>query len=198
MSALPKRYFTPQEYLLLENQAEYKSQYIAGEIYAMAGAEPEHIEIVQNITLALDAIFGGRPCKVYSSELRVRAEVGEMYTYPDVVALCGEPLFDRSSRPPALLNPQVIFEVLSPSTETFDRGEKFVRYRDLESLTDYILVAVDQMRVEHSTRQADGIWTITELQQPADRVALRSLACELTLAQIYRRMAFPKRPSRGS
>ena len=113
-----------------------------------------------------------------------------MYTYPDVVALCGEPRFDRSSRPAVLLNPQVIFEVLSPSTETFDRGEKFLRYRSLDSLTDYVLVAADLMRVEHLTRHAGASWTMTEYQQPHDRVPLRSLEVELTLAQIYRRVTF--------
>ena len=191
MSALPKRYFTPEEYLLLENQAAYKSQYVAGEIYAMAGAEPEHIDIVRNLVETLGAQFGGRPCKTYFNDMRVRAEVGELYSYPDVVALCGEPRFDRSSRPSVLLNPQVIFEVLSPSTETFDRGEKFLRYRTLDSLTDYVLAASEFMRVEHLVRQENGSWTMTEYRQPGDEVSLRSLAAKLTLAQIYRQVVFP-------
>ncbi len=191
MSALPKRLFTPQEYLLLENQATYRSQYVAGEIYAMAGAEPGHIEIVDNISFALKTLFGDRPCKSYTTDMRVRTEAGELYTYPDVAALCGEPRFDRSSRPAILLNPQVIFEVLSPTTETFDRGEKFLRYRTLESLTDYVLVAADFLRVEHFTRQDGGQWTMTEYRQPDDRVPLRPLGGELTLAQIYRRVTFP-------
>ncbi len=194
MSALPKRYFTPEEYLILENQAAYKSQYVAGEIYAMAGAEPEHIDIVTNIDFALKSLFGDRPCKSYTTDLRVRAEAGELHTYPDVAALCGEPRFDRSSRPSVLLNPQVIFEVLSPSTETFDRGEKFLRYRTLASLTDYVLVAADAMRVEHHARQPDGAWTMTEHRQPAGRVPLRPLAGELTLAQIYRRVTLSGNP----
>ena len=152
MSALPKRFFTPEEYLLLENQASYKSQYVAGEIYAMAGVEPEHIDVVRNLVAALETQFGDRPCKTYFNDMRVRAEAGELYTYPDVAALCGEPRFDRSSRPAVLLNPQVVFEVLSLSTETFDRGEKFVRYRTLDSLTDYVLAAAESMRVEHFAR----------------------------------------------
>ena len=191
MSALPKRSFTPEEYLLLENQAAYRSQYVAGEIYAMAGVEPEHVDIVRNLVVALDAQFGDRPCKTYFTDLRVRAEEGELYTYPDVAALCGEPRFDRSSRPSALLNPQVIFEVLSPSTETFDRGEKFFRYRTLKSLTDYILVASEFMRAEHFVRQENGAWTITEYRQPGDELLIRSLSVTLTLAQIYRQVVFP-------
>ena len=172
MSALPKRLFTPEEYVLLENQAAYKSQYVAGEIYAMAGAEPWHTQIVRGLILALETQFGDRP---------------------DVIALCGEPRYDTSSRPATLLNPQAIFEVLSPSTETFDRGEKFMRYRTLESLTDYVLVASEFMRIEHFVRQENGTWNMTEYQQPQDQIALRSLDCALTLAQVYRRVDFPPR-----
>ena len=191
MSALPKRYFTPEEYLLLENQAAYKSQYVAGEIFTMAGAEPWHIEIVDNLSFALKTQFGDRPCKSYSTDMRVQAKAGDLWTYPDVAALCGEPRFDRSSRPSVLLNPKVIFEVLSPSTETFDRGEKFLRYRTLDSLADYVLAASEFMRVEHFVRHENGAWTMTEYRQPSDEVPLRSLAAKLTLAQIYRQVVFP-------
>ena len=191
MSALPKRYFTPEEYILLENQADYKSQYVAGEIYAMAGAEPEHNQIVSNIAFALKTAFGDRPCESFTQDQRVKVAEAELYTYPDVVAFCGEGQYDRSSRPAMLLNPQAIFEVLSPSTEAFDRGDKLLRYRTLPSLTDYVLVAVDAMRVEHFTRLPDAPWTMTEHRQPADRVPLRALEAELTLAQIYRRVVFP-------
>ena len=191
MSALPKRHFTPEEYLALEAKAECKSQYVAGEIFAMAGVEPWHIEIVDNLTKALGRHFGDRPCKSYSSELRVRVKESELYTYPDVSALCGQPQFDRSFRPSALLNPQVIFEVLSPSTEAFDRGDKFTRYRKLASLTDYVLVTAEFMRVEHFVRQENGAWTMTEYNQSGDKVPLRPLDCALSLAEIYRQVTFP-------
>ena len=154
MGALLKRYFTPEEYLALEVKAEYKSHYVGGEIYAVSGVEPWHIEIVDNITKALKTAFGDRPCWSYSSAMRVRSKAGELYTYPDVSALCGKPKFDFSMRPSTLLNPQGIFEVLSPSTEAFDRGDKFARYRKLESLTDYVLVASEFMRVEHFVGKA--------------------------------------------
>ena len=191
MSALPKRLFTPEEYVLLENQATYKSQYVAGEIYAMAGTEPWHTQVVRNLIVALEAQFGERPCQTFFNDMRVRAELGELYSYPDVAALCGEPLYDTSSRPATLLNPQAIFEVLSPSTETFDRGEKFIRYRTLESLADYVLVASEFMRVEHFVRQENGAWTMTEYKGAQDRIVLQTLDCTLTLAQIYRRVDFP-------
>jgi Uma2 family endonuclease len=141
MSALPKRYFTPEEYLELELKAEYKSQYVAGEIFAMAGAQPWHIEVTGNLVGMLYSRFRGRPCKAYFADMRVRVKAGELYTYPDVAALCGEPKFETTANPHSLLNPQVIFEVLAPSTEAFDRGDKFARYRLLESLTDYVLVS---------------------------------------------------------
>ncbi len=157
----------------------------------MAGVEPWHIEIVDNVTFALKTQFGERPCHSYSTHMRVRSKAGELYTYPDISALYGKPEYDFSMRPSTLLNPQVIFEVLSPSTEAFDRGDKFARYRKLESLTDYVLVASEFVRVEHFERQDNGSWTMTEYSELADRLPLRPLECELTLAAIYRRVAFP-------
>lgn len=191
MSALPKRYFTPEEYLALEAKADYKSQYVAGEIFAMAGAQPWHIEITDNIAGELRNLFRGRPSKSYSTEMRVRVKIGELWTYPDVSALCGKPIFDTSANPNSLLNPQVIFEVLSPSTELFDRGDKFARYRRLESLSDYVLVSSEQVRVEHYVRQDGGSWTLTEYDQLSQRVPLRVLDCELPLEEIYLQVTFP-------
>ena len=106
--------------------------------------------------------------------------------------MCGEPKYEsRGKQPPSLLNPQVIFEVLSPGTEAFDRGDKFTRYRLLESLTDYVLVATERMRVEHHTRRGAGAWTLTEYHRPEQVVPLARVGCELPLAEIYERVAFP-------
>ncbi len=185
MSALPKRYFTPEEYLALEVKADYKSQYVVGEIYAMSGAQSSHVLIQCNLIGELRNLFRGKSCNVFSSDMRVRTPRGDLYTYPDVSALCGKPEFDHSSKPESLLNPQVIFEVLSPSTEAFDRGDKFARYRRIESLTDYVLVSSEQMRVEHYVRQEGGVWAFTEYDQSEHRVPLRSVDCELPLAEIY-------------
>ena len=192
MSALPKRFFTPAEYLALEVKAEHKSQYVAGEIYALAGAEPEHNKIVANVGGLLYVAFRGRNCDHFYSDMRLQIKAGELYTYPDLMALCGKPEFNASSRPKSLLNPQVVFEVLSPSTEGFDRGDKFARYRLLESLTDYVLVSSEQMRVEHYTRQPDNRWLLTALDQPGQVLKLPSLECELPLAEIYERVTFPE------
>ena len=191
MFALPRRYFTPEEYLILEDQAEYKSQYVDGEIFSMAGAQTEHIEITDNLTFALRLSFRGRPSRSYASEMRVRVEPGGLWTYPDVVALCGEPHFDRLDAPATLLNPQVIFEVLSPSTASFDRGDKFTRYRLLDSLTDYVLVSPEKISVEHFARQADGDWHLSRYDRADQHLTLASIGCELPLAAIYERVTFP-------
>ena len=191
MSALPKRFFTPDEYLTLEVKADYKSQYVAGEIYAVGGAQPWHVRIVDNLTKALGRRLDDRPCDSFSTDMRVQVAEADLYTYPDVAALCGEPRFDTRVQPVSLLNPQVIFEVLSPSTEAFDRGDKFARYRKLPSLSDYVLVASEFVRVEHFVRQANATWIMTEYNQPADEVPLRPLDCALPLGEIYRRVAFP-------
>jgi Uma2 family endonuclease len=191
MTALPKRLFTPEEYLALELKADYKSQYVSGEIFAMAGAQPWHAEVMSNISGILYNQFRGRPCKLYFADMRVRVKAADLWTYPDVAALCGEPKFETASNPHSLLNPQVIFEVLSPSTEAFDRGDKFERYRCLESLTDYVLVSSERMRVEHFCRENDFSWRFLEFRRPEECLRLVSVDCELALADIYESVAFP-------
>lgn len=191
MGALPKLYFTPEEYLALESSAEYKSQYVAGEIFAMAGAQPWHDDVANNIRNILHTQFRGRPCKYYSSDVRVQVTAGDMYTYPDVSALCGVPTFDTADSPQSLVNPQVIFEVLSPSTEGFDRGEKFRRYRKMESLVDYILVSADRRWVEHYMRQPTGAWTLAEHDLPGHVLEIETLGCRLPLENIYENVVFP-------
>ena len=201
MGALPKRYFTPEEYLLLEEQSPYKSQYIAGEIFpmgedvtgspsAMGGAHPVHARVVTNITISLGGQFRGRNCQVFSAGLRVAATPGEMYTYPDVVALCGEPKYETARNPPSLLNPQVICEVLSPRTEAYDRGEKFIHYQRLGTLTDYLLVSVDAVRIDHHVRQESGGWLLSIYHRLEQRTALASVGSELPLAEIYDKVMF--------
>ncbi len=191
MSALPKRFFTPEEYLELEAKAEYKSQYFAGEIFAMAGAQPSHDKITSNLIIALGLRFRGRSCDVFTSDIRVRA-ADDMYTYPDVTALCGEPKFaGTGNQPPSLVNPRVIFEVLSPSTEAFDRGIKFARYRRLETLTDYVLVSADRRRVEHHRLQDSGVWAYEDYVDASEVLRLASVGCELPLTEIYERVTLP-------
>ncbi len=191
MSALPKRYFTQEEYAMLEEKADYKSQYVGGEIFAMAGAQPWHFKISSNLAGMLYLRFQGRECDVFFADARVRVRAGELWTYPDLVALCGTPRFDTSANPHSLLNPQVIFEILSPSTADFDRGDKFIRYQRIEPFSDYVLVDSERMRIEHHVRQESGGWLRHEYHEATDMVRLICVGAELPLAEIYERVNFP-------
>lgn len=192
MSALRKLRFTPEEYLALEDQAEYKSEYVHGEIFAMAGTQPVHNQIVGAIIRALGRRFQGRDCDTFFMDIRLRSADGDMYTYPDVMALCGAPQFEGRGEPglPSLLNPQVIFEVPSPSTEAFDRGEKFRGYRRIETLTNYVLVSAERRRTEQHIRQPNGVWTREDQIGPEGVLRLGSLGCELPFAELYDKVVF--------
>ena len=161
MSSATKRQFTPQEYLSLERKSPTRNEYFRGEIFAMAGTSREHSLIAVNLTRRIGNQLEDRPCEVYASDMRVLVDATGLYTYPDVVVVCGEPEFlDREVD--TLLNPTVIFEVLSESTEAYDRGVKFGHYRRIPSLREYVLVSQDRMLVERYTRQGND-WLLSEL-----------------------------------
>jgi Uma2 family endonuclease len=191
MSSLAKQYYTAEQYLTLERKAEYKSEYINGQIFAMAGASKEHIAIATNLIGELHAQLKGRPCQVYNSDMRVRVKPTGMHTYPDVTAICGEPHFDDRQLD-TLTNPTVIIEVLSPSTEAYDRGVKFAHYRKLDSLTDYVLISQDRMLVEHFVRAGDkgDQWLLTEFSDPDSALRLISIDCTVALLDIYDKVEF--------
>jgi Uma2 family endonuclease len=184
MSLQPQRRYTPEEYLALERKAEYKSEYFAGEIFAMSGASERHNLIVANVVAALHTQFRNRPCKVYPGDMRVKVNTTGLYTYPDVVALCGEAQFDDEQRD-TLLNPTVIVEVLSPSTEAYDRGDKFGHYRKLASLAEYVLISQEKSHIEHYLRQPDNQWLLSEASDLQDVMQLPSIGCVLLLAEVY-------------
>lgn len=188
---LPQRksYLTPAEYLAMERQSETKSDYWDGEVYALAGASRNHNLIVTNITIGLGTQVKGRPCEVYPGDMRVKA-AHAAYTYPDVVVVCGRPEFEDRERD-TLLNPTVLIEVLSPSTEAYDRGAKFEAYRSLPSLADYLLVAQDRAAVEHYSRQGDNRWLLTVYTDLEAVVRIESIGCELRLADLYDKVEFP-------
>jgi len=187
MPSPPKPGYTPEEYLALEREAEYRSEYFAGEVFAMSGASERHNLIVSNIVAALHTQFRKRPCKVYASDMRVKVSATGLYTYPDVVALCEEAQFDDDQKD-TLLNPTVIIEVLSPSTEAYDRGEKFAHYRKLTSLAEYVLISQDKPHVEHYVRQPDNQWLLSEASRLQDTVRLPSISSTLVLAEIYEKV----------
>jgi len=140
MSALPKPFVTPEQYLEIERKADYKSEYHSGQVFAMAGASREHNLLVGSIVRRLGNLLDGRPCETYPSDMRVLVSATGLYTYPDVSVACGEPEFLDGSLD-VLLNPLLIVEVLSPSTESYDRGAKFALYQRLPSLQEYVLVS---------------------------------------------------------
>lgn len=189
MSSQPTTYLTPEEYLALERKAEFKSEYVDGEIVAMTGASRKHNLVVFNITGELRQQLRGRPCEAYANDMRVRVPSSRLYTYPDLVVVCGEPQFEDKEFD-TLLNPTLIIEVLSESTELYDRGKKFGFYRTLESLAGYLLVAQDECRIEQYARQADGGWLLSEHRSPEDTVRLNSIQCSLELREVYDKVVF--------
>lgn len=189
MSSQPNSFLTPEQYLEIERKAEYKSEYFNGEMFAMAGAKEAHNLAVANVLAALHRQFRSRPCRVYPSDMRVHMPATGLYAYPDVVAVCGEPRF-LDDQDDTLLNPGLIVEVLSPSTEAYDRGRKFEHYTSIESLREYLLVASDRMRADLYTRQADGRWLLTSADKLEDSLALESVGSQLNLADMYEKVEF--------
>jgi Uma2 family endonuclease len=189
MAPLALPYVTPADYLAAERKSAQKSEYINGHVYAMAGASRVHNLIALNTASELRAQLRGRPCEAYVNDMRVKVERTGMYTYPDVIGLCEEPRFEDENVD-TLLNPTVIIEVLSPSTERYDRGEKFAHYRRLESLREYVLIAQDIRRIDHYRRDGDT-WVLTEVSEPESALVISSISCTLQLSDIYDRVDFP-------
>ncbi|MGH2545026.1 MAG: Uma2 family endonuclease [Ardenticatenaceae bacterium] len=191
--ALAQPRYTPEEYLALERKAEYKSEYLHGLIFAMAGASRRHNLVAGNLFREISLQLRGRSCEAYIADMRVKVSATGLYTYPDVAALCGEPRFDDTHMD-TLVNPAIIVEVLSDSTEAYDRGEKFAHYRRLVSLKDYVLIAQERVRVEHYVRQADQ-WVLSEISEPSDLLHLASLGCDVAVSDIYDKVDFPPEPT---
>jgi Uma2 family endonuclease len=190
MTAVPKRLLTPAEYLDRERKAEFKSEYYRGELFAMAGASYEHTRVKDNLARLLGNAFEGGPCVVLTSDLRVKVTPVGLYTYPDVVVVCDRPEFE-DAQGDTLLNPTVIIEVLSDSTEKYDRGKKFAFYRQIRSLREYVLVAQDRAQIERFVRQANETWVLTEFAGLTAEFALATAPARVPLADVYRGIEFP-------
>lgn len=184
MSSQATPTYSPQQYLAIERDTEEKHEYLKGEILAMGGASESHNLIVVNLVAAIHPQLRGTACKVYSSNMRLKVSATGLYTYPDVVALCGEAHFDDEQRD-TLLNPALIIEVLSKSTEGYDRGEKFAHYRRIESLAEYLLVSQDKYHIEHYVRQPDNQWLMSEVSKLEERIELPAIKCSLLLSDVY-------------
>jgi len=192
MSAAPTRRITPAEYLELDRVASERFQYYQGEMLATAGGTKNHNQIIQNIAFGLRSVFQslGRSCRTYITDLRVRVDANNFYTYPDVAVVCGKAEF-LDKREDTLLNPVVVVEVLSPSTEHFDRGKKFELYRQLASLREYVLVSQHKPLVERFLRENDGSWKLNVAETIGDKLHLLSLHLQLPLSEIYLDVDFP-------
>ena len=188
MVANARKKWTVEEYLAFERQSEEKHEYYAGEIFAMSGASREHNIIVINTGTILNSQLAQRPCEVYPSDMRVKVNPIK-YTYPDVSVVCAEPRF-ADGEFDMLLNPTVIVEVLSDSTEDYDRGKKFKHYMGIDSLQEYILIAQDEVRIDHYIRQSQGDWIISISKTLGASIELPSINCTLALADVYRKVTF--------
>lgn len=192
---LTKPTYTVAEYLDREEDSLDKHEYRDGEILLMAGASPNHGLIAANTIRAFGNRLTGKPCRIYDSSVRVRIPRTVLYTYPDATVFCGELRTDpNDAKGETATNPRVIIEVLSPSTEAYDRGEKFTRYRMLDSMEEYLLISQTNASVESFYRQPDGTWLLTPVAGLEASVRLRSLGMEIPLAEIYSDVQFPPEP----
>jgi len=189
MSAQPKYAMTPEDYLVFERASDEKHEYVDGEIYAMTGGSPEHNAIGAALIGLLFTQLRKRPCNVYTSDQRVKVSARQYY-YPDVTVVCGTPDFESQRGGVSLTNPTVIIEVLSPSTEHYDRWTKAAYYAALPSLQDYLFVAQDQMSVELYSRNPEGAWIFKLATEKEMTLQIPSIDCTLTLADIYEKVIF--------
>jgi Uma2 family endonuclease len=190
MSSQRTTFISPEEYLAQERLAEHKSEYFQGEVFAMSGASPRHVWIASNLNGNLWQYLKGKPCRVSAGDLRLRVTPAGLYTYPDLMVVCGEPQYAEDQMD-TLLNPVLIVEVLSESTRDYDRGRKFQHYRKLPSLIEYLMIEQDEPHVEHWTRQRENHWDFVEFDGLTQSLHLTSIGCTLPLTEVYDKIDFP-------
>ncbi|WP_026630758.1 Uma2 family endonuclease [Dyadobacter alkalitolerans] len=187
MIAQTIKMYSEHEYLELERKADYKSEYYQGEIFAMAGASPNHNRIMANLSGEIYMALKGRSCQNFSSDMRLHIPQNGLYTYPDIIILCGKPEFSQNDKD-TLINPSVIIEVLSKSTSAYDRGDKFRLYRSIPTLTDYILVDSLSISVEVFQKNEDGTWLLnSEINNINERITLTNINVQIELKDVYAR-----------
>jgi len=184
MASVPNYSVSPEEYLAIERKAEFKSEYMDGVVYALAGASKRHNLIVANIIITLGGQLKGRLCRVYPSDLKVRIPNSKRFFYPDVSVVCGDDEFADEEQD-VILNPTMIVEVSSESTAAFDRGKKFLSYQQIPSLQEFLLVSQDEILVEGYARQSNNTWLYTKDTGLEGSLNLPSIECELALRDVY-------------
>ena len=193
MAANPKKRYTEAEYLAMEAESDIKHEYHAGDIVAMTGASYNHIRVTSALIRTLEDHLDGTSCEVYPGEMRVRVAATQRYFYPDCSVVCDPPEL-HEDKTATLLNPILVIEVLSDSTEGYDRGKKFLHYQRIPSLSDYVLVAQDEPLIQCFSRGSDGMWTLTQAFGLDASITLPSIGCTLALADVYKRVTFEDQP----
>ncbi len=191
MTAQPRPYLTETEYLERERVSTIKHEYYAGEIFAMSGASEAHNLIASSVNASIYAQIRGRGCRIYPSDMRIKIVKTGLYTYPDITIVCGTPEFTDMTKRDTLLNPTIIIEILSPSTERYDRGVKFQNYRTIGTLKEYILIAQNKHHIERYTRYEENTWILTEAVGIDSIITLDSIQCVLSLADAYELVDLP-------
>lgn len=190
MSAVPAlKFINIEDYLSLEESADEKHEYYRGEIFAMAGGTIAHYQIVSNMVSEVNFFLREKDCQVFPSDLKVHNEANSLFTYPDISIVCGE-LQKWQGRNDTITNPVVIIEVLSESTQLYDRGQKFKLYRSIPSLKEYLLISSIEYMVEQYTKQADDVWSFRELTNPEDRMSIESIGFSCAIKELYRNVSF--------
>ncbi|MDQ3022404.1 MAG: Uma2 family endonuclease [Bacteroidota bacterium] len=189
MSIQKVRKLTEKEYLEIERKAEFKSEYYDGEMFGLAGASLPHNKITSNIHVSLANQLKGKTCQVFQSDLKIREQVSNQFTYPDIVVICGEPEFFDNEKD-VIMNPSIIMEILSKSTESYDRGFKFELYRRINSLKDFFLVSQEKISVEYYTRNTDESWNLKEYNDRSQKIEIKSIDCTLDLNEVYYNVKF--------
>lgn len=191
MCAVPKQKLTAAEYLVRERQSDVKSEFFNGDVFAMTGASREHNRIKENLVGELFTRLKGGKCQTFSSDQRVLVEATGLYTYPDIVLVCGSAKYDAADRD-TLTNPIAIIEVLSPSTERYDHGAKFRNYQQITSMIEYVVVAQDEPVCERFVRQTDGSWALVSFVGLTAALTLTSVAASIPLSDVYAGIDFPE------
>jgi Uma2 family endonuclease len=187
MTAQPEAYISEEAYLEAERSSSIKHEYFRGRIYAMTGAKESHNLITANTLASLHGQLRQKPCRVYPSDMRIKVQRTGLNTYPDVVVICGQPQFTDEVRD-TIVNPTVIVEVLSSSTERYDRGMKFQNYRAIDTLQDYVLISQDHHHIECYTRQESGLWLLQEVDGIEEKIHIQSIECTLLLEAVYEKV----------
>jgi Uma2 family endonuclease len=186
------RRVSPEEYLAMEEVSETRNELVGGVLLGMSGNTYPHVVIVRNLMVELGGQLRGKPCDVVCNELKVKVELTGDYFYPDLVGLCGTPVFDQPNQV-TVLNPTMLIEVLSPSTEAYDRGQKFLHYQQIPTLKEYVLVSQGEPRIEIYTRGENSAWTYKMVSGLEASASFVSIECTVALADVYRDVAFGER-----